>query len=61
MVEGGIHLRGRIRLHLVQGHLTAVRYKYEIMQDDNTTAHCAYVVRDFLQQQQIDRMDWPVQ
>ena len=76
MVWGGIHLRGRTPLHLVQGNLTAVRYRDEILQplimptlqamgpgsilqDDNATPHRAHVVRDFLQQRRMDRMDWP--
>ena len=31
MVWGGIHLHGRIPLHLVQGNLTGVRYRDEIV------------------------------
>ena len=32
MVWGGIHLPGRTPLHLVQGNLTGVRYRDEIVQ-----------------------------
>ena len=31
MVWGGIHLHGRTPLHLVQGNLTSVRYRDEIV------------------------------
>lgn len=76
MVWGGFHLHGRTPLHLIQGNLTGVRYRDEVvrpiviptlqamgpgacLQDDNATPHRAMVVRDFLQRQQVVRMDWP--
>lgn len=76
MVWGGFHLHGRTPLYLIQGNLTGVRYRDEIvrpiviptlramgrgscLQDDNATPHRAAVVRDFLQRQQVVRMDWP--
>ena len=31
MVWGGVHLHGRTLLHLVQGNLTGVRYRDEIV------------------------------
>ena len=76
MIWGGFHLHGRTPLYHIQGNLTGVRYRDEIvrphiiptlqaigqgavLQDDNATPHRARVVTNFLQQQQVTRMDWP--
>lgn len=76
MVWGGIHTHGRTPLYLVQGMLTGVRYRDEIvgpivqpalqaigegalLQDDNAPPHRARAVNAFLQEQNIERLDWP--
>lgn len=76
MVWGGIHTNGRTPLYLVQGMLTGLRYRDEILgpivqpalqaigegailQDDNAPPHRARVVTDFLQDQNIQRLNWP--
>ena len=76
MVWGGFSSHFRTPLYHIQGNLTAVRYRDEILrpialpllrqigpqavlQDDNAPVHRARVVRDFLQQHGVRRMDWP--
>lgn len=76
MVWGGISLNHRTRLHRVQGNLTGVNYRDDILQpivlpilrtighnailqDDNARPHRARVVNEFMQHQQVVRMDWP--
>lgn len=76
MVWAGFHLHGRTPLYHIEGNLTGIRYRDEIvrpliiptlraighgsiLQDDNATPHRALVVRDFMQRQQVVRMDWP--
>ena len=51
MVWGGISLRGRTELHVINnGTLTAQRYRDEIL---------AVHMRPYLQRGRIERMDWP--
>lgn len=76
MMWGGISAYHRTPLHLIQGNLTGLRYRDEVLthvalptlhaighgavlQDDNARPHRALVVNNFLQQQQIVRMQWP--
>ena len=76
MVWGGIGRNYRTALYRVQGNLTGLGYRDNILQplvlpamqalgpgailqDDNARPHRARVVNDFLQQQQVIRMDWP--
>ncbi|KAK7105538.1 hypothetical protein V1264_016903 [Littorina saxatilis] len=76
MVWGGFSLHHRTPIHCVQGNLTGIAYRDDILrpiatpvlqaigpgatlQDDNAPAHGARVVNNFLQQQQVIRMDWP--
>lgn len=78
MVWGGFSLHHRTPLHRVQGNLTGVAYRDDILRpiavpalqamgpgsillDDNAPPHRARVVQNFLQQQQVVRMDWPSQ
>ena len=69
MVWGGIHFHGRTPLHLVQGNLTGVRYRNEIVRrfvlttlqpmgpgailQDDNATH------HLMQQHQVTRMNWP--
>ena len=76
MVWGGFSLHHRTPLHRVQGNLTGIAYRDDILepiavpalqamgpgailQDDNARPHRARVVQNFLQQQQVNRMNWP--
>ena len=76
MVWAGISTNHRTPLHHIEGNLTGLRYRNEvlnpvalpalnvigqqaILQDDNARPHRAAVVNDFLQHQQVVRMDWP--
>lgn len=76
MVWGGITATGRTALQLVNGNLTAARYRDEILQphvipfiqnhgnnvtlqQDNARPHVARVVQNFLQQQNVNLLDWP--
>ena len=76
MMWGGIGRNYRTPLYRVQGNLTGLGYRDNmlqplvlpamqalgpgaILQDDNARPHRARVVNDFLQQQQVIRMDWP--
>ena len=74
MVWGGIHHGGRTALVRVEGALTAVRYRDEILtphvvphvnvhgglfQHDNARPHVARVCTEFLQRQHIATLPWP--
>lgn len=76
MVWGGITRNGRTPLQLVNGNLTGIRYRDEILQrhvipfiqnqgrqitlqQDNARPHVARVVRNFLNQQNVDVLPWP--
>ena len=64
IVWGGIHLHGRTPLHLVQGNLTGVRYRDEIVRRIvlptlQAMGPGARVVTGFLQQHHATQMNWP--
>ena len=67
MVWGGISVRFRTELLLLNGTLTGQRYINEVLQpavlpftlkDDNARPHRARIVQQFLQQN-VDHLDWP--
>ena len=74
MVWGGISSRGRTALVVVDGTLTGIRYRDEIirphvlpfvqqhnatLQQDNARQHVALVVIDFLIQNNVNVLPWP--
>ena len=74
MVWGGISSRGRTALVVVDGTLTGIRYRDEIirphvlpfvlqhnatLQQDNARPHVARVVTDFLIQNNVNALPWP--
>ena len=74
MVWGGISHGMKTPLVVIQGNLTAVRYRdqvlmphvlpldnahYLMFQHDNTKPHVARVCRDFLNQNNVQVLDWP--
>ena len=74
MVWGGISARGRTALVVVDGTLTGIRYRHEIirphvlpfvqqhnatLQQDNARQHVALVVTDFLIQNNVNVLPWP--
>ena len=74
MVWGGISVRSRTELLVLNGTLTGQRYIDEVLQpvvlpfvqqhhvvlqDDNTRPHRARTVQQFLQQNNVDHLDWP--
>ena len=74
MVWGGISSRGRTALVVVDGILTGIRYRDEIirphvlpfvqqrnatLQQDNARPHVARVVTDFLTQNNVNVLPWP--
>lgn len=76
MVWGGIGRNFRTPLHRVEGNLTGVGYRDNILrplvlpalhalgpdailQDDNARPHRARVVNVFLEEQQVNHLDWP--
>ena len=71
---GGISSRGRTALVVVDGTLTGIRYRDEIiqphvlpfvqqrdamLQQDNARPHVARVVTDFLTQNNVNVLPWP--
>ena len=75
MVWGGISVRSRTELLVLNGTLTGQRYINEVLQpvlsfiqqhhvvlqDDNARPHRARIVQQFLQQNNVDTLDWPAQ
>ena len=74
MVWGGISVRSRTELLVLNGTLTGQRYINEVLQpvvlpfvqqhhvglqDDNARPHRARIVQQFLQQNNMDHLDWP--
>ena len=74
MVWGGVSVRSRTDLIVVDGNLTSQRYIDEILrpvvlpflhqhraifQDDNARPHRARIVENFHRQNNVDHMDWP--
>ena len=74
MVWGGISVRSRTELLVLKGTLTSQRYINEVLQpvvlpfvqqhhvvlqDDNARPHRARIVQQFLQQNNVDHLDWP--
>ena len=73
MVWGGISVRSRTELLVLNGILTGQRYTNEVLQpvlpfvqqhhvvlqDDNARIHRARIVQQFLQQNNVDHLDWP--
>ena len=74
MVWGGISVRSRTELLVLNGTLTGQRYINEVLQpvvlpfvqqhhvvlqDDNARPHRARIVQQFLQQNNVDHLDWP--
>ena len=68
MVWGGISVRSRTELLVLNGTLTGQRYINEVLQpvvlpfvlqDDNARPHWARIVQQFLQQNNVDHLDWP--
>ena len=74
MVWGGISVRSRTELLVLNGTLTGQRYFNEVLQpvelpfvqqhhvvlqDDNAIPHRARIVQQFLQQNNVDHLDWP--
>ena len=74
MVLGGISVRFRTELLVLNGTLTGQRYINEVLQlvvlpfvqqhhvvlqDDNARPHRATIVQQFLQQNNVDHLDWP--
>ena len=74
MVWGGISVRSRTELLVLNGTLTGQRYINEVLQpvvlpfvqqnnvvlqDDNARPHRARIVLQFLQQNNVDHLDWP--
>ena len=73
MVWGGISVRPRIELLVLKGTLTGQRYinevlqpvvlpfvqqQHVVLQDDNARPHRARIVQQFLQQNNVDQLDW---
>ena len=73
MVWGGISVRSRTELLVLKGTLTGQRYINEVLQpvvlpfvqqhhvvlqDDNAKPHRARIVQQFLQQNNVDHLDW---
>ena len=71
---GGIFVRSRTELLVLNGALTGQRYINEVLQpvvlpfvkqhhvvlqDDNARPHRARIVQQFLQQNNVDHLDWP--
>ena len=76
MVLGGISVRSRTELLVLNGTLTGQRYINEVLQpvvlpfvqqhhvvlqDDKARPHRARIVQHFLQQNNVDHLDWPAQ
>ena len=74
MIRGGIFYGVKTPLVVIQGNLTAVRYRDQVLmphvfplvnahnltfQHDNARAHVARVCRDFLNQNNVQVLDWP--
>ena len=74
MIWGGISVRSRTELLVLNGTLTDQRYINEVLQpvvlpfvqqhhvvlqDDNARPHRARIVQQFLQQNNVDHLDWP--
>ena len=74
MVWGGISHGVKTPLVVIQGNLTAVRYRDQVLmphvlalvnahnltfQHDNARPHVARVCRDFLNQNNVQVLDWP--
>ena len=74
MVRGGISVRSHTELLVLYGTLTGKRYINEVLQpvvlpfvqqhhvvlhDDNARPHRARIVQQFLQQNNVDHLDWP--
>ena len=74
MVWGGISHGVKTPLVVIQGNLTAVRYRDQVLmphvlplvtahnltfQHDNARPHVARVCRDFLNQNDVQVLDWP--
>ena len=74
MVWGGISVRSRTELLVLNGTLIGQRYINEVLQpvvlpfvqqhhvvlqDDNARTHRARIVQQFLQQNNVDHLDWP--
>ena len=74
MVWGDISVRSRTELLVLNGTLTGQRYINEVLQpvvlpfvqqhhvvlqDDNARPHRARIVQQFLQQNNVDHLDWP--
>ena len=69
MVWGGVKERGRTLLVVDAGYLTVRHYVIPVIQaqannitfqQDNARPHVACVVRDYLTQQNVDVLPWPV-
>ena len=76
MVWGGISVHSRTELLVRNGTLTGQRYVSEmlqpvvlpfvqqhhvVLQDDNARPYWARIVQQFLQQKNVDHLDWPAQ
>ena len=73
IVWGGISVRSRTELFVLNGTLTGQRYINEVLQpvvlpfvqhhivlqDDNARPHQARIVQQFLQQNNVDHLNWP--
>ena len=73
MVSGGISVCSRTELLVLNGTLTGQRYINEVqqpvlhfvqqhhvvLQDDKARPHRARIVQQFLQQNNVDHLDWP--
>ena len=71
MVWGGISVRSRTELLVLNGTLTGQRYINEVLQpvvlpfvqqhlqDNNARPHRARIVQQFLQHNNVDHLDWP--
>ena len=74
MVWGGIAYGRRTQLHIIRGHLNAIRYRDEILslhlvpflqqhnltlQQDNARPHVARICTAYLQAHNIDVLPWP--
>lgn len=77
MVWGGISAVGKTPLIVIDGNMTAQRYRDEVLQpvvlpylrgnlgpnaifqDDNARPHRARIVNEYLQDEGVERMEWP--